>query len=148
MGTLAVASVLGYAGSNRSTEPVAPFTCLVAGDGIALGLGTALTECTVEAGVGRHVKDVALPGNASVVVIAVGETSKRSPTLWAEVRALRARAGKRKVVWVLPVNPLVRDAIASVAREHGDRYVAYASKREVPDSYDKVAAAVRTVYHD
>lgn len=100
-----------------------PFTCLVAGDSSAVAVGKLLPECTTEAGRRTTIRDITLPGTTTLIVLSIGDTGRRSPTLEADVAALRARAGKRRVVWVLPANLATQAAVRAVAKANGDPVV-------------------------
>ena len=106
-------------------------TCVFIGDSLAVGMAQHRPMCVNQAVVGRttsqtvaHVRQV--PANSQQVIISVGSNDRldRSTPLrvWIDkFSSLRTAVRAQIVVWILPnTSDLAREAIAIVAREHGD----------------------------
>lgn len=138
-------SIAAFAALLLSSTPTLA-SCLVAGDSIAVGLGSAL-GCTTQAKVG--IPSGAVIGRVrpgyTLTVISAGSNDPANPRLATNLRAARARASGR-VVWVVPANGAAR-AVRAVAAEHGDIAIGFAAGRDHihPTSYGALARAVRAV---
>jgi hypothetical protein len=126
--------------------------CAVVGDSIALGVGTEMHRCVVNAHVGLPSADIiGRVEHANIVVISAGSNDARSPDLENNLRAIRARAANAKVIWISPMDPRAAAAVQRVARLHGDRVVHFTPRPDHihPKSYptlaDRVTKAMRGI---
>ncbi|HUO87984.1 MAG TPA: hypothetical protein VMU08_02320 [Rhizomicrobium sp.] len=121
--------------------------CAVVGDSIALGVGTELHRCVVNATVGIPSTEViGRVQEANVLVVSAGSNDPRNPKLEANLRAIRARAAQR-VIWIAPMDPIAAEAVRRVARIHGDAVVGFTPRPDHihPRSYPALAGRVATV---
>lgn len=125
--------------------------CAVVGDSIALGVGTELHRCVVDATVGIPSADViGRVQHANVLVVSAGSNDARSPALEHNLRAIRAKASS-KVIWISPMDPVAAAAVRRVARLHGDQVVHFTPRpdnihpRSYPTLADRVAKAMHGI---
>jgi lysophospholipase L1-like esterase len=104
--------------------------CLILGDSIAVGVGQDRPACTTVARVGitsgTFVQTLlpAAPKEARSVVISLGVNDDPSMNTAAALRQMRRGIQAAHVTWLLPgPKEAVRQAIRTVAAEHGDRLV-------------------------
>jgi len=124
--------------------------CAIVGDSIALGVGTELHRCVVNATVGLPSADiVGRVQQASVIVVSAGSNDARSPDLENNLRAIRARAANAKVIWIAPMDPRAAAAVQRVARLHGDQVVHFTPRPDHihPRSYPTLADRVSKAMH-
>ena len=120
--------------------------CAVVGDSIALGVGTELHRCVVNATVGiPSTEIIGRVEQAGVLVVSAGSNDPRNPRLEANLRAIRARAAQ-KVIWISPMDPVAAEAVRRVARIHGDAIVYFTPRPDHihPRSYPALATRVAT----
>lgn len=120
--------------------------CAVVGDSIALGVGTELHRCAVNATVGiPSTEIIGRVQHASILVVSAGSNDPRNPKLEANFRAIRARA-TQKVIWISPMDPVAAAAVSRVAKLHGDPVVHFAPRPDHihPRSYPALAGRVAT----
>jgi hypothetical protein len=120
--------------------------CAVVGDSIALGVGTELHRCVVNATIGiPSTEIVGRVEQASILVVSAGSNDPRNPKLEANLRAIRARAAQ-KVIWISPMDPVAAEAVRRVAKIHGDTVVHFAPRPDHvhPKSYPALAGRVAT----
>ncbi|MBL6854020.1 MAG: hypothetical protein ISS15_11850 [Alphaproteobacteria bacterium] len=125
------------------------------GDSIALGVGTEMHRCVVNATVGLPSADIiGRVQHANVVVISAGSNDAHSPALEDNLRAIRERAVNARVmhvIWISPMDPRAAAAVQRVARLHGDRVVHFKPRPDNihPKSYptlaDRVTKAMRGI---
>lgn len=123
--------------------------CAVVGDSIALGVGTELHRCAVNATVGIPSTDIiGRVQHANVLVVSAGSNDPHNPKLEANLRAIRARAAQ-KVIWISPIDPVAAAAVSRVAKLHGDTVVHFTPRpdkvhpRSYPALAGRVASAMR-----
>jgi hypothetical protein len=124
--------------------------CAVVGDSIALGVGTEMHRCVVNATVGLPSADIiGRVQEANIVVISAGSNDARSPDLEHNLRAIRERAAHSKVIWISPMDPRAAAAVQRVARLHGDRVVHFTPRPDHihPQSYPTLADRVTKAMH-
>src|ERR1700742_2209052 len=101
--------------------------CAVVGDSIALGVGTEMHRCAVNATVGLPSAEIiGRVQHANTMVISAGSNDAHSPALEANLRAIRERAVNARVmhvIWIAPRAPKAAAAVLRFARQHGDRVV-------------------------
>ncbi len=113
--------------------------CAVIGDSIALGVGTELQRCAVNATIG--IPSAAVIGrvrNADVLVVSAGSNDPHNPLLEANLRTIRAKAAK-KVIWISPMDPIAARTVTRVAGLHGDSVVHFTPR---PDNIHPLSYAV------
>lgn len=124
--------------------------CAVVGDSIALGVGTEMHRCVVNATVGLPSAEIiGRVQHANIVVISAGSNDARSPELENNLRAIRARAANAKVIWISPMDPRAAAAVSRVARLHGDRVIHFTPRPDNihPRSYPTLADRVTKAMH-
>lgn len=117
------------------------------GDSLAVGLGTRYPSCAVVARVGEPTSRIARwpqPPHAGPTVISTGSNDPDSPSLQADLAAIRSKA-TGPVIWIAPANRRAALAVLAACRI-GDR-VAHAASVPLrdgvhPRSYAQLAAAV------
>ena len=104
--------------------------CLILGDSLAIGVGQARPACTTAAqsgiGSGGFLQTLfpAAPKQAARVVISLGVNDGSAADTPANLRRLRRGIHADRVTWLLPgLKAKVREAIRTVAAEHGDQVV-------------------------
>jgi len=96
-----------------------------------VGIAQHRAECINQAQVGRSTAETVakirqVPGNAQQVIVSVGSNdhlpAKTPLQVWIDqFQILRIQLGSASVTWILPNKQnQAREAIAIVAREHGD----------------------------
>jgi hypothetical protein len=126
------------------------FECAVVGDSIALGVGTELQRCVVDAKIGLPSAEiVGRVLHAHVLVVSAGSNDANNPLLEANLRIIRARATGR-VIWISPIDPVAAAAVMRVARLHGDKVVHFAPRPDNihPKSYGVLAGRVDAVMRE
>ena len=124
--------------------------CVVAGDSIAVGIGSVLTECRTIAKVGINSKDFVthhkhLP-NSNETIISLGSNDGQAN--YSKYLLSLRNSIQNKVIWILPNNNAKpRSAIIAIANKYNDRIV-YLSKYKSadgvhPKSYKAVAKDIR-----
>ncbi len=123
--------------------------CAIVGDSIALGVGTELHRCTVNATVGiASAEVIGRVRHANVLVVSAGSNDPHNPMLESNLRTIRARAAG-KVIWISPMDPVAAAAVRRVAKVHGDRVVHFSPRpdRIHPASYPTLADRVTQAMH-
>ncbi len=128
--------------------------CLIVGDSTAIGtadvLGAQGLQCAVHARVGASSSETVRTflGSAPVerAVIALGSNDPTNPQLVQNLMSLRARIRATRVTWLAPYNARAANAVASIARAHGDSVIplslATSRDRVHPASYRLIAASL------
>jgi hypothetical protein len=104
------------------------FDCIILGDSIAIGLGQARPDCTVEAvsGItsGRYVQTFASTAHARIAVISLGVNDGDGEATAAHLGRLRSLVSANVVYWLVTGgNPRARDAVREIASRFGDRLI-------------------------
>ena len=120
--------------------------CQIVGDSVAVGIGSVMRECTVNAKVGIPLASAisrAAPHKLSIV--SEGSNDPNNPNLAAILRSIRGRAGGR-VIWILPQNRRAADVVRLVAGEHGDIVVGFVAGPDHvhPKSYQDLVNTIRS----
>src|ERR1700744_3839766 len=90
--------------------------CAVVGDSIALGVGTELHRCAVNAHIGIPSAEViGRVQHANVLVVSAGSNDPHNPQLEQNLRAIRAKA-TGKVIWISPMDPVAAAVVRRVAK--------------------------------
>lgn len=102
--------------------------CTIAGDSLAVGVGTFTPQCEVLARVGigssEYLRVYAQPISSDRVVISLGANDDPNASTRENLSVLRSRITARQVFWLLPGrSERAREAIYSVARSHGDHLI-------------------------
>lgn len=127
--------------------------CAVVGDSIALGVGTEMHRCAINAVVGLPSADIiGRVQHANTVVISAGSNDAHSPELESNLRAIRERAVNARVmrvIWIAPMDPRAAAAVMRVAHIHGDRVVHFKPRPDNihPASYPTLADRVTKAMH-
>lgn len=99
--------------------------CVTIGDSIAVGIGHA-AACYRMAAIGRNAFDQAAlikPVSIDTAIISLGTNRPNDPNTYVDLMYIRSKVTARRVVWIIPYNPVVSETVRKVARHHGDRYV-------------------------
>jgi hypothetical protein len=125
-------------------------SCAIVGDSIVDDLHAYFRDCHFDTkiGIGSAALVAHVPGNADVVVVSAGSNDYLSPRLIASLKAVRARAGAARVIWVRPIPRRAAEAVDTVASLHGDAVVSFAvsptdRERLHPRSNSVLAASIR-----
>jgi len=120
--------------------------CAIVGDSIALGVGTELQGCIVNAAPGVPSADIiGRVEDAAVVVVSAGSNDWRNPQLEENLVTIRERAhGAKSVIWIAPANPKAAEAVKRVARRYGDKVVSFKPRADHvhPANYGALAFSV------
>jgi hypothetical protein len=120
--------------------------CAIVGDSIALGIGTEMQGCTVNAALGiPSAEIIGRVEDAAVLVVSAGSNDSRNPQLEENLRVIRERAHDAKsVIWIAPADPRAAQAVLNVARSHGDKVVHFKPRADHihPASYGDLAFSV------
>ena len=120
--------------------------CLIVGDSIAGGLAEQMKNCAVNARASIPAAEIiGRARDADVLIVSAGSNDPHNPALVDELEALRAKT-RGRVIWISPIDPMAAQAVASVARRHGDTIVQFmpAADGVHPRSYDKLSDDVRS----
>lgn len=102
--------------------------CLLLGDSIAVGVGRARPECSVQAevGIGSEAFLHKHRGTYEAGVVAISLGSNDAADIHGALAALRREVKARRVYWILPakVGPQQR-AVIEIARENGDAVLTF-----------------------
>jgi hypothetical protein len=103
--------------------------CVVVGDSLALGIGTAInahvqgTSCRISARRGAPASGIRRttgPVSADVAIVSAGANDAASTTLRSDLQAIRRGIRARKVIWMIPTDPRAAAAVRQACRIWGD----------------------------
>jgi hypothetical protein len=102
--------------------------CIILGDSIAVGLGQARPDCTVEASSGitsgRYVQTFVGAAHVRTAIISLGVNDGEGVATAENLTRLRGLVSANVVYWLLTGgNPRARDAVREVAARFGDRLI-------------------------
>lgn len=102
--------------------------CLVLGDSIAVGVGTARPDCTTTARIGitseAFVQTMLTPEDADTLIVSLGANDDGTVHTEDNLRQLRQTIRARTVIWLLPgLKDPQRAVIRAVALSYNDRVI-------------------------
>ena len=107
-------------------------------------------DCRFETkiGIGSAALAARVPRGVDIVVVSAGSNDYESPRLIESLKAVRARAGAARVIWVRPIPRRAAEAVDAVANLHGDAVVSFAvsstdRERLHPRSNSALASSIR-----
>jgi hypothetical protein len=125
-------------------------SCAIVGDSIVDDLHAYFRDCRFETkiGIGSAALVARVPRGADIVVVSAGSNDYESPRLVDSLKAVRARAGAARVIWVRPIPRRAAEAVDAVASLHGDAVVSFAvsptdRERLHPRSNSALASSIR-----
>ncbi len=124
--------------------------CLIAGDSLAVGVGSRYPLCTVSAKVGAPTS--AMPAMVPsqefrIAILSAGSNDAQAKDLDVRLWNLRRRVRAARVIWILPYHRGAASAVSGIAAAAGDLVLDAArfhSRDGVhPADYGAVAQALR-----